>query len=348
MRRARQRGLPGGVDVPVWSYKNIPYAATTGGENRWLLPQPVVPWDGVRDGTSFGPACSQLKTDPWSGAKTLEGSEDCLTVNVYTPVAPPLPDAAPDAALPVMVFIHGGTFLEGTASTPLYDGSNVAGGGGVVVVTLNYRLAVLGFLGGLDAGDVLHGNLGLKDQQRALAWIHANIERFGGDPSRVTLWGESAGASSVGIHLVNKDSRPLIAQGIMQSNHYGMLFQGPDNAAGRAGKLLHALDCAEGDDGAKLECLRQAADRDLLAFLETAGPSEAREAEALLCNAFGGFEYWGPMVDGRFIERQPVETVITQPVLMGTNANEGVLFTSVAGLYPDVPGGAFTEIAAMD
>jgi carboxylesterase type B len=150
------------------------------------------------------------------------------------------------------------------------------------------------------------------------------------------------------VHLVNAESQQLFAQGIMESNHYGMVFQSRDTAVFRANKLLKATDCSGGDAATQLDCLRQAADKDLLEFLETAGPSKKRQGTAILCNAFGGFEYWAPMVDGDFVTTQPADAVITKPVMMGTNTNEGVLFASIPGLYPDVPGGGFTLIAAMD
>ena len=330
-------GFPGTTANTVWAFRGIPYAASTAGANRFKLAQSPARWHkNTRNATKFGPPCHQLIADPQTGQRTLLGSDDCLSVNVFTPVAPPKTlGSVPTKVRPVMVFLHGGAFVSGAGGSPLYDGSNLAGGGDVVVVTLNYRLGVFGFLGGIDSGDVKNGNLGLKDQQRALRWVRDNIQYFGGDKSKVTLFGESAGASSVGIHLANAESSQLVHQGILQSNHYGMMLPTPKSARHRTRKLLKALHC-KGSASQQLACLQREADKDPLKFLETASPKPSNRLNALICNGFGGFEYWAPMMDGHFIKTQPVDSVLTQPVLIGTNTNEGVLFTALSGMYPEI------------
>ena len=314
----------------VWSYKGIPYAATTGGNNRWLAAKDPAPWTVPLSGKQFGHICTQLV----EGA--VSGSEDCLFVNVFTPSAP----GAAGSALPVMVFIHGGAYYMGSSSQVNYDGSNMAGGGNVVVVTINYRLGVLGFLGGFGTGDAVDGNLGLKDQQKALQWVQDNIAAFGGDPGNVTIFGLSAGASSVGVHLVNGVSKGLFSRAIMQSNHYGMRFQTRNTANRRAGKLAKALGCSSGSEDDKLACMRTAADTDIDTFMKTAGPSKIQQGLAILCDSFGGSEYWAPMVDGNFVEKQPIDTVIDKPFMTGTLRDEGVYFISLAGQYPKLLPGA--------
>jgi para-nitrobenzyl esterase len=308
---------------PVWSYKGIQYAATTGGSNRWLAASDPEPWTTPAPAKQFGPACAQFADD------RVSGGDKCLSVSVFTPSAP-----GANNSLPVMAFIHGGAFYMGASSQPNYDGSGLAGGGNVVVVTMNYRLGVLGFLGGFGTGDAREGNLGLKDQQKALMWIRDNISAFGGDPDNVTLFGLSAGASSVGVHLVNDASKGLFRRAIMQSNHCGMLFQNRNTANRRAARLATAMGCGSGSEDDRLGCLRAAVDRDMTAFLKTANPTKFTQVEALLCNSFGGAEYWAPMIDGSFVAKQPIDTVIDKPFMAGTTRDEGVYFISLAGQYP--------------
>ena len=189
-------------------FAGIPYAAPPVGALRWRPPQPVQPWQGVRDASKYGPRCVQDKAhDPDFGRSV---SEDCLTLNVWTPKS-----RAADA-LPVMVWIHGGGFVNGSGD--IYDARWLVARGGIIVVTLNYRLGALGFLAhpALAAdGDV--GNYGLADQQAALRWVHDNIAGFGGDPGKVTIAGESAGAMSVCDHLVAPGSAGLFRAAVIQS-----------------------------------------------------------------------------------------------------------------------------------
>ena len=184
-------------------YRGIPYAAPPTGDLRWRPPAPVQSWNGTRDATVFSAMCPQPSTsNPTAGGM----SEDCLYLNVWTPAK------NADDKLPVMVFIHGGAFAEGTGSDPLYNGTALARKG-VVVVTLNYRMGALGFLTHpqLDKESITNssGNYGLLDQQAALRWVQKNIGAFGGDPSRVTIFGQSAGGSSILVHLVSPQSKGL-------------------------------------------------------------------------------------------------------------------------------------------
>ena len=172
-------------DVATWL--GVPYAAAPVGSLRWKAPQPVQPWTGIRQTTAFSPVCRQ--TVPWISEPQ---SEDCLYLNVWAPK---------DAKnLPVMVWIHGGGFFGGSGSQDGYDGAQLTKQG-VIVVTLNYSLGVLGFLAHpertAESPDHASGNQGFRDQIAALAWVTHNIAAFGGDPSRVTIFGESAGSISV-------------------------------------------------------------------------------------------------------------------------------------------------------
>lgn len=189
-------------------FAGIPYAAPPVGPLRWQAPTAPLPWQGVRDASKFGPRCVQdTRQDPDFGRPI---SEDCLTLNVWTPNRPAT------AHRPVMVWIHGGAFVNGSGD--IYDARWLADRGDIVVVTFNYRLGALGFLAhpALAPG-AQAGNYGLADQQAALRWVHSNIANFGGDPGKVTIAGESAGAMSVCDHLVSPASASLFRAAIIQS-----------------------------------------------------------------------------------------------------------------------------------
>ena len=206
-------GGSGARDRGYRIFQGIPYAAAPAGAMRWQPPVAPEPWRAVRDATKPGLRCIQdVRVDPDYGLPT---SEDCLNLSVWTPDG-----ATPDARRPVMVWIHGGGFLNG--SSDLYHARWLATRGDIVVVTVNYRLGALGFLAhpALAPGhgpDIDPGNYGLADQQQALRWVRDNIDRFGGDPEKVTIAGESAGAMSVCDHLVAPESWGLFRGAIMQS-----------------------------------------------------------------------------------------------------------------------------------
>lgn len=192
-------------------FAGIPYAAAPVGPLRWQNPQPAPSWDGVRDATAFGPRCMQdLAGDLELGRQT---DEDCLSLNVWTPAAQ---SGVRQEPKPVMVWIHGGSFVAG--SSGIYDARRLASRGDIVVVTVNYRLGALGFLAHPALGPPgAVGNYGLADQQAALHWVRDNIADFGGDPTKVTVAGESAGAMSVCDHLVAPGSQGLFDAAIIQS-----------------------------------------------------------------------------------------------------------------------------------
>ena len=202
----------------VLAFKGIPYAAPPIGPLRWRAPQPPTPWMGVRDALAFGPASlSSLENDPRPGPR----AEDCLTLNVWTAAK------EADEKRPVMVWIHGGGFQFGSSANPATDGSLLAAEG-VVVVSFNYRLGLLGFLAHpeLDA-EAPSGNYGLQDQLAALRWVQSNITAFGGDPDNVTLFGESAGAMAVGILMASPLARGLFHKAIGESGAFWDGRHGP-------------------------------------------------------------------------------------------------------------------------
>lgn len=206
--------LEGAVSDDVLSFKGIPYAAPPVDDLRWRSPQPVEPWSGVRDATDYGNDCVQLPLPGDAAASGSTLSEDCLVLNVWRPA-----EIDADATVPVMVWIHGGGFLNGGSSAAIFDGSAFAQQG-VILVSFNYRLGRLGFfahpaLSAAAEGPL--GNYGLMDQQAALEWVQRNIAAFGGDPEQVTIVGESAGGISVMHHLTSPESHGLFHQAVVLS-----------------------------------------------------------------------------------------------------------------------------------
>jgi para-nitrobenzyl esterase len=199
------------------AFLGLPYAAPPVGELRWRAPQPPLAWTGVRDATKFGARCEQWHI--WNDYLFLDAgpSEDCLFLNVYGPAS-----AKPGSKLPVMVWIHGGGFAAGAGSEPRYtDPALVAKG--VIVVTLNYRLGVYGFLANEDLVKEGHGhagNYGLMDMAAALRWVQANIAQFGGDAGNVTIFGESAGSFAVSALLAAPEARGLFQKAIGESGAF--------------------------------------------------------------------------------------------------------------------------------
>jgi para-nitrobenzyl esterase len=192
----------GVVTAGMREYLGIPFAAAPAGSRRWAPPESFGPWHGVFEATAFGSQC------PQNGG----GDENCLFLNVYAPTGPRAPDG-----LPVMVWVHGGGLTSGDASE--FDPTPLMSGGRVIVVTINYRLGTLGFLAhaALDAEGHPAGNYGFMDQQFALQWVQRNIEAFGGDRHRVTVFGESAGGLSVYSLLASPLTAGLFQGAIAQS-----------------------------------------------------------------------------------------------------------------------------------
>ncbi|BBZ79634.1 carboxylic ester hydrolase [Mycolicibacterium anyangense] len=299
-----------GVDAPGYRvFDGIPYAAPPVGALRWQPPAPVVPWQGVRDATRPGLRCPQdTRNDPDYGRPT---GEDCLNLNVWTPDG-----ATPATPRPVLVWIHGGGFLNGSAD--IYDSRWMATQGDIVVVTINYRLGTLGFLAhpALSRnGDA--GNYGLADQQAALHWVHDNIAAFGGDPAKVTIAGESAGAMSVCDHLVAPGSAGLFRAAILQS---GPCQSQGARPTGRQVSLTYAASVGCPVEAVAPECLRALPVARLLRPPFYAG--------------FGADRLTGPVTGTDMIPVDPMTAFATGraarvPVLIGTNTDEFALFSAI-------------------
>lgn len=310
---------------PVTAYLGIPFAESTAGENRFEPPVAKAAWADVFAATAFGPACPQNHN-----VDIVPQSEDCLVLNIWVP-------EGASSALPVMVYIPGGAFATGSSADPLirgepyplYDGAYLSASQNIIVVTLNYRVGVLGFLGEI-AGRT--GNYGIKDQQLALRWVQETIADFGGDPARVTLAGESAGASSVALHALSvPSSAGLFQQLIMQSNPFAIPYKTPREAFSTAELYLLAVGCKFRFD--QVACLKGRSVDDLLA-------AQARPLLRLPLLEYGlaAFLTWAPIVDGEFVVNQPVAAALSDglslPTLMGTNTHEGTIFFDVPGAPP--------------
>jgi para-nitrobenzyl esterase len=323
-----QGKLRGSAGTGVDAFLGIPFAAAPVGDARFAPPGPAPAWTGVRDATAYGPEAPQSDNmlGSFMGESGLEQSEDCLSLNIWRP-------AGGADGLPVMVFIHGGGFIIGAAGHPCYDGSALARRG-VVAVTIQYRLGVLGLLWHpcLD-GDGPAGNWAMQDQTAALRWVHENIAAFGGDPDNVTIFGESAGGMSVGVHCISPASRPYFRRAIVQSAGIMPVTREPHRAA--AETVARTLGI-----GADAAAFRAASVADIL---------RAQDAWAAMVGA--GRPAPRPMVDGELIPDWPTGmagrgATKDLDILVTYNRDEATLF---AHRMPaeQVPGddGALTRLA---
>ncbi|MBF0319330.1 MAG: carboxylesterase family protein [Nitrospirae bacterium] len=307
-------GISNASGTSAYAYLGIPFGESTAGNNRWAAPIAKQPWSSTFQATSYGPMCPQS-----DNISNLTNSEDCLSINVWTPVNP-----GKSGSLPVMVFIYGGAFIFGTSSSPTYDGAYLASQQNVVLVTFNYRVGAFGFL---KYGSTVNSNFGILDQQLALKWVQNNIGQFGGDPAKVTIFGESAGAMSVGIHLTAApNSASLFRAGIMESNPFGMPYKSPDQAQGISNNLAIALGCLHTDAAKNLECMRAQPMANV--YKNSINPAVVGPPMAL--HGIVDSLPWAPIIDGTVITQEPILAIkqgkLTKPVILGTNKNEGTLF----------------------
>jgi para-nitrobenzyl esterase len=282
----------------VVAFKGIPYAAAPVGDSRWREPRRPPRWAGVREAVEFGAACPQ---DPALGGNPQPRAEDCLFLNVWAPAA------LRGGHHPVMVWIHGGGFVAGAGSQQLYDGENFARDG-IVLVTINYRLGSLGFFAHPALGG--GGNYGLMDQIAALKWVRRNIAAFGGDPQRVTLFGESAGGGSVLFLLASSAASGLFQQAIAES---------------APGYKVPKSQATEESDDIQLAAAAGVAATGTAAQLRAVPPEKL----------FGDYTKAGPFIDGALVERFPLAaweagTPTRIPLIIGSNSDEG----SLVKVYP--------------
>ncbi|XP_068230794.1 juvenile hormone esterase-like [Palaemon carinicauda] len=301
-----------------YSFRGIPYAAPPVGELRFKDPQPPLPWSGTRQSLT-PPPCPQMSLEAFlrNGDFEVTGDEDCLYLHVYTPRPFEV------AQLPVMVYIHGGAFTLG-------DADNLGGSPkplltkNIVLVSIQYRLGSLGFLSTGDS--VLPGNLGLKDQTAALKWVQENILKFGGDPNRVTIFGESAGAASVHYQILTPQSKGLFHRAIMQSGNSLNLWAFRDDHAERALSMAKSFKCpgtedSSADSNQLLECFMKKSPMELV-------------LESLKDTVMSLPFYMVPRTDGDYLPANPAqmlrEGIYNQvDIMTGLCQNEGASFISM-------------------
>ena len=306
--RGRVRGV---INDGIRTFKGIPYAASTEGLNRFREARLAAPWSGIRDATAFGAMCPQDAPAPmpltasWTSDAAV--SEDCLTLNVWTPA---LRDYH---KRPVMVWLHGGGFATGSSSLSVTDGTRLARKGDVVVVSVNHRLNVFGHLfltrlGGAEFAE--SGNAGVLDLVAALRWIHTNIAEFGGDPANVTLFGQGGGGAKVSTLMAMPQTRGLFHRAIVQS---GSRLDGltADEAHASALLFLKAADVPPND----------------LPRLQKLPYDMVLNAYRKAMRAPGPRPVFGPVVDGRFLPKSPWSpdgppASAAVPMLIGTTRTE--------------------------
>lgn len=329
----------GADDGRVKAWKGIRYAAAPVGELRFRAPEPPGRWTDVADATAFGPACPQPPLPRIPLDLGAPQGEDCLSLNIWASA-----DTEPGAGKPVMVWLHGGAYILGSSSQALYDGRRLAGGGDVVVVTVNYRIGALGFLdlSSFQTRRRFDTNVGLHDVLAALGWVRDNIAAFGGDPDRVTLFGESAGAGIVTTLLAAPAAKGLFTAAIAQSSPATAVYD-----RGRARRVAETVLDKLGIDPSDADRLH-----DVPVPAMIAASKEVFD-EVPVRNP--GTLAFVPIVDGDLLTDYPVKLAQEGrshqvPLIIGTNKHEAALFrlmrSPLMPITPHAITSMFTDIAA--
>jgi para-nitrobenzyl esterase len=317
--RIKDGPLQGNRADGVVAFRGIPYAAPPVGALRWMPPGPAAPWTKPRLATAFGPACAQITTlGPFAGPATA--NEDCLYLNVF----------APDGGqknLPVLFWIHGGGNVDGRSDD--YDPRKLVRDGHLVVVTINYRLGLFGFLAhpALDGEGHAFGNYAILDQQAALRWVKDNIAAFGGDSHNVTVAGQSAGASSAGINVLSPLARDLFQRAIYESGAYNPLIP-LDIAENKGEKFAATAGCRHRSNTAIAACLRKLPARRILSLSGTASAN--------------GPYITGPMIDGQVVPGSAIQAYQAGhfnhvPVMNGMVRDEGDFNIGISEYFSGPP-----------
>ncbi len=302
--------------VPYCAFRGVPYAQEPKGELRWRVPRDPEPWTKPRPAKKFGDQCPNYPISLNQADKKFIGSEDCLSLNVFTP------NPHDEKKKPVMVFFHGGNFTSGGTSEDLYRGRRLAVQGGVVLVTVNYRLGNLGFMAhpALTDEEGRLGNYGLYDQIHALKWVQKNIAGFGGDPGNVTIFGESAGAASVDALLATPLSKGLFHKLISQSSPtYVYHYSKEDRVKSSKAEAL-TLGC-DGEGEKVAACLRAVSVKDIMTKAKSGHRHTTADGEKVKATHL-------PMVDGKMFPKDPFwlfregRFPVDVPVMLGSNARE--------------------------
>ncbi|KAL2916337.1 hypothetical protein HK105_204093 [Polyrhizophydium stewartii] len=309
-------------DYTVASFYNIPYAAPPVGNLRFRPPQPAAAFKGTYDATKMGNSCMQGPAPQFYGGVNQNNSEDCLNLNIFVPTEGVV--AGDLLNLPVVVYIYGGGFNDGYNNMPIYDGAALIKAqplfGRSIIVVPNYRTNIFGFATSnelLAEGGV---NVGLLDQKAVFEWVRNNIGNFGGDPNKVTAWGESAGAITIATHMVSGDvTKPLFDRAVLESGGLFAFANIPPITQGGFNALATKFSCS----APVLDCLRKVPAEDLRQAAANAGVS------------------YLPAVDGKYVKQQPL-VAISQgqiykiPTILLENTNEGTYFTTSIKTADDV------------
>ncbi|KAI0059496.1 carotenoid ester lipase precursor [Artomyces pyxidatus] len=329
----------GNLSGNVSQFLGIPFAQPPVGNLRFQLPQPNAPYTGIHNATDYGPSCIQQNTtqpipsglDPLalqfleleaSDLQANDQSEDCLSINVMAPA-----DASSNSKLPVVAWIYGGGFETGGTASETFGGSGIVQrsielGQPVLFVSFNYRLNALGFLAGAEVEKNGLGNIGLHDQRQALRWMHKYVNAFGGDPDKVTIWGASAGAASVGLHMITNggNTEGLFRAAFMQSGSpgsAGTLAEGQPYYDA----LVADVGCSDAQD--TLQCLREAPLQNLTVAINNSPNTDSYQSLNIA---------WAPRVDGIFLKDSPQQLVLKGsvaniPFVTGDCDDEGTAFS---------------------
>jgi para-nitrobenzyl esterase len=333
----RQGNVRGSRAEGVFAFKGIPYAAPPFGANRFRPPQPAASWDGVRDALEYGPTVPKppypAPFDKILPEPVIPG-DDCLNLNVWTP-------AMGAVNLPVMVWIHGGSYRNGTGAIATYDGSKFARDG-IVCVTINYRLGVDGFLA-LDDGIA---NLGLLDQIAALRWVRENIAAFGGDPAYVTIFGESAGGMSVSTLLAMPAASGLFTRAIAESGaaHFALPMSTAQRIGGYLAEYLGVAPTREAIAAVPVERMAEA--QMAMRLEQTTQPNPAKWGETQASGML-----FQPVIDGETLDALPIARIAAGSssnvdLLVGSNSDEFSFFIVPPGVIDMVTDEYLAAVAA--
>ena len=311
-----------GVQTPtkgIIAYKGIPFAAPPVDDLRWKEPQPVVPWEGVKAADKYGAAAEQVTWDPksfygkeWRASGSVPFGEDCLYLNIWTPAA-----GQTNKKLPVAMWIHGGGYREGFAFEPEMDGGEEWATRGVILVTVTYRLGVMGFFShpllSAESPHGVSGNYGLLDQVAALKWIHNNIQQFGGDPDNITIFGQSAGAGSVQSLCASPLSKNLISHAISMSG----------GGLGNFRMGSNSFDTAQLANKNMMDYFKKTTLKEMRALSFDELLQMSKDYTAATKNRI----FWGPVVDnymleGTFSDEATAGKIADIPYIFGYTAND--------------------------